>query len=260
MPLLLHPEPESALVICFGTGNTLGACSLWPLETIDGVELSTEVVKASFIFKETNHDVANDPGVRMIIEDGRNYVLGTDRRYDVITEEPPLVHTAGVVNLYSKDFYELCRQKLTDNGIMAVWLATWEFEAKMLARSFVEAFPHASIWDSMHPGEWILIGSKKPLARHREVRAARRMSRDYAALAQDFLEIGRTREAFETLESALEKIPEPANADIFAMTAALYARLGQRERARKALEKAVAIDPESPITRQVLRQFNRPGS
>ena len=34
---------------------------------------------------------------------------------------------------------------------------------RMLVRAFVDAFPHASLWDCTHPGEWLLIGSKRPL-------------------------------------------------------------------------------------------------
>jgi len=166
LPLLLHENPQSALVICFGTGNTLGAANLHRLDRLTGVELSTEVVKASHFFKETNHDVANAEGVNIAIGDGRNFLLGTDECFDIITEEPPLVHTAGVVNLYTKDFYELCAKRLTEDGIMAVWLATWEMEeqeVQMLVRAFFEAFPHVSAWDSMHLGEWILVGSKQPI-------------------------------------------------------------------------------------------------
>jgi spermidine synthase len=166
VPLLLHPRPEAAAVICFGTGNTLGAASLHPLRQLDGIELSPAVVKAAPLFAQTNHDVATNNRVRIVIEDGRSFMLATDRRYDVIAEEPPLVHTAGVVNLYSRDFYELCARRLNDDGIMAVWLATWELEPaemRMLVRAFVDAFPHASLWDCTHPGEWLLIGSKTPL-------------------------------------------------------------------------------------------------
>ena len=176
LPLLLHPRPRSAAVICFGTGNTLGAASVHPLEALDGIELSPEVVKAAPLFAATNHDVATSGRARIVIEDGRSYMLATDRRYDVITEEPPLVHTAGVVNLYSRDFYELCSRRLTDDGIMAVWLATWELETvemRMLVRAFVDAFPHASLWDCTHPGEWLLIGSKKPLRIDLDALAAR---------------------------------------------------------------------------------------
>jgi hypothetical protein len=103
-------------------------------------------------------------------------LLATDRRYDVISEEPPLVHTAGVVNLYSRDFYELCSRHLTDDGIVAVWLATWELETqemRMLVQAFVDVFPYASAWDCTHPYEWVLIGSKKPIAIDLDVLTAR---------------------------------------------------------------------------------------
>jgi hypothetical protein len=134
------------------------------LKSLDGIELSPEVVKAAHLFAKTNHDVVHNENVRLIIEDGRNYLLATNRRYDVITEEPPLVHTSGVVHLYSKDFYELCSRRLTDDGIMAVWLATWELEThelKMLVRAFVDVFPYASVWDCVHPYEWLLVGAKR---------------------------------------------------------------------------------------------------
>ena len=192
LPLLLHPRPRSAAVICFGTGNTLGAATLHPLEALDGIELSPEVVKAAPLFAKTNHDVAKSGRARIVIEDGRSYMLATDRRYDVVTEEPPLVHTAGVVNLYSRDFYELCSRRLTDDGIMAVWLATWELESaelRMLVRAFVDAFPHASLWDCTHPGEWLLIGSKKPLRIDLDKLAARMaepaVARDLARIDAD---------------------------------------------------------------------------
>jgi len=176
LPLLLHPEPESAAVVCFGTGNTLGAASRHPLAVIDGVELSPEVVKAAPLFAETNHDVLDDERVRIVIEDGRSYFLSTNRRYDVIATEPPLVHTAGVVNLYSRDFYELCARSLTDEGFMAVWLATWELEApemRMLVQAFVDVFPWTSVWDCTHDYEWLLIGSQTPPALDLDALAAR---------------------------------------------------------------------------------------
>jgi spermidine synthase len=163
LPLLLHPHPESAAVICFGTGNTLGAAAQHPLARLDGIELSRQVVAAAPFFSATNHDVVAGGRARIVIEDGRNYLLASGRRYDVITEEPPLVHTAGVVNLYSRDFYELCSRRLADDGVVAVWLATWElepFELRMLVRAFVDAFPYASVWDCTHPYEWLLIGAR----------------------------------------------------------------------------------------------------
>jgi spermidine synthase len=192
LPLLLHPAPRAAAVVCFGTGNTLGAASLHGLEVLDGIELSPEVVKAAPLFAATNHDVTRSGRARVVVEDGRNYMLATDRRYDVVTAEPPLVHTAGVVNLYSRDFYELVSRRLPEDGILAVWLATWELEApemRMLVRAFVDAFPHASLWDCTHPGEWLLLGSRTPLRVDLDALAARMQApavlRDLARIDAD---------------------------------------------------------------------------
>lgn len=208
LPLLLHPHPRSAAVICFGTGNTLGAASLHRLDTLDGIELSPEVVKAAYLFSDTNHDVARNPRVRLVIEDGRNFLLATDKRYDVISEEPPLVHTAGVVNLYSRDFYELCSRRLTDDGIVAVWLATWELETQemmMLVKAFVDVFPYASAWDCTHPYEWVLIGSKKPIGIDLDVLTARmaepRIAHDLARIEA---ELGGIRTPADLLSLHLE--------------------------------------------------------
>jgi spermidine synthase len=192
IPLLLHPRPESAAVVCFGTGNTLGAASLHPLKVLDGIELSPEVIRAAPLFAKTNHDVALNQRVRLVVEDGRNFLMATSRRYDVIIEEPPLVHTAGVVNLYSRDFYELCARRLNPEGILAVWLATWELETdelRMLLKAFVDVFPYASVWDCTHPHEWLLIGSRKPPRIDLDSLAARmaepRIARDLSSIDPD---------------------------------------------------------------------------
>jgi spermidine synthase len=390
LPLLLHPDPESCLIICFGTGNTLGAASRHELPVLDGVELSTGIIHAASIFRETNHDVGNNPDVNMIIDDGRNYLLGTPERYDVISEEPPLVQTAGVINLYTRDFYELCRDRLTSDGIVAVWLPTWsmeELEAQMLVRAFLDVFPDATAWESLHPNEWILIGTREPLQidlaalrermaqpgvaedlrkleldtpealmslylngpsylrefcgdvppatddksvvdftmprqprsnfslagevqrdvrmagvseagiltdtrvrdfeediyirrepasdlingfggfdpdsvravvdRHQQERAlqaARRSAFLLCALAQDYYQSGQAERAMKLLGSKVEALPQPVNADLFAMRAMLLMRSGSIENAQQDLETALRIDPENAIARRVVEQ------
>jgi hypothetical protein len=86
-------------------------------------------------------------------------------RYDLITLEPPPPSAAGVVNLYSPDFYNLARSRLNTNGILAQWwpLPTQNDEdSRALVRSFVDAFPYASVWTTeLH--EMLLVGSREPM-------------------------------------------------------------------------------------------------
>ena len=88
LPLLLHPEPRNILQICFGVGNSLAAVLRHPVERVDAVELSPGVLEAAPYFVSSNRDSMNDSRVNMIINDGRNFLLTSDERYDVIRLDP----------------------------------------------------------------------------------------------------------------------------------------------------------------------------
>jgi spermidine synthase len=167
LPLLVHSgEPRSALVVGFGTGITAGALLPYPgLESRVVAELLPAVLRAGRLFAG-NFGAAGDPRIEIRIADGRHELLRRDQRYDVITLEPPPPSAAGVVNLYSRDFYLLCRERLAPGGLMAQWwpLPTQNDEdSRSLVRAFLDAFPHASAWSTeLH--EALLVGSKEPLA------------------------------------------------------------------------------------------------
>lgn len=167
LPLVLHPgEPRSVLVVGFGTGITAGALLAWPgLESRTVAELLPSVVRAGGLFAG-NFDAATDSRLDVRIGDGRQELLRRTQLHDVITLEPPPPSAAGVVNLYSRDFYELCRDRLAADGIMAQWWplpAQNDEDSRSLVRAFLDVFPHASAWTTeLH--EVLLVGSRRPLA------------------------------------------------------------------------------------------------
>ncbi|WP_262138855.1 fused MFS/spermidine synthase, partial [Pseudomonas sp. Marseille-Q5117] len=166
LPLLIHNgDPRSTLVIGFGTGITAGAMLRYPgLEHRVVAELLPSVVKAAPLFKG-NFNAASDPGVDVRLRDGRQELLRSAQTYDVITLEPPPPSAAGVVNLYSRDFYQLAASRLQDQGIVAQWLPlpTQNIDdSRSLVRSFLDVFPHASLWTSEFH-EMLLVGSMKPM-------------------------------------------------------------------------------------------------
>jgi hypothetical protein len=163
--MLLHPDPNEVLHICYGSGNSVMALTRHDPERIDVVELSPHVREASEYFW-TNENVIDDPRVNLVIEDGRNFVLGTDRRYDVISLEPPNIFTAGVVNLYTQDFYELAIERLNPGGMMLQWLPTGQLSVSdrgSLIRAFTEAFPHVYLWSQLSSSSLLLLGTLEPL-------------------------------------------------------------------------------------------------
>jgi predicted membrane-bound spermidine synthase/Tfp pilus assembly protein PilF len=109
--------------------------------------------------------VLEDPRVRVIPTDGRNYILATPKFYDVITAEPSNPWIAGIANLYTREFYRVINSKIKDDGIFAQWFHNYSMspdDFRMVFRTFGEAFPHVSLW-GMKESDFLLVGSKRPL-------------------------------------------------------------------------------------------------
>ena len=163
MPYLLHPEPKSALVIGFGMGAT--ACSLVQpdMERVDVAEICSGVIKAAHIFAPWNRNVILHPKVHLYDDDGRSIVFMTNKKYDIITSNA--IHPRLSNNIYTKDFYELCRKKLTENGILCQWMTqnwlTGE-EYKALVKAFTEAMPYSYLW-YVNEYSTLIIGTMQPL-------------------------------------------------------------------------------------------------
>ncbi|QIE25324.1 fused MFS/spermidine synthase [Caballeronia sp. SBC2] len=166
LPLIIHRgTPRSALVIGLGTGITAGALLPYPgLDHRVVAELLPAVVRAAPQFKG-NYGVSTDPRVEIRLHDGRRELLRNSQRYDLITLEPPPPSAAGVVNLYSSDFYRLAASRLQPGGLVAQWLplpTQNEEDTRALIKSFVQVFPYATMWTTeLH--EMMLVGSMEPI-------------------------------------------------------------------------------------------------
>ncbi|MQA28992.1 MAG: hypothetical protein GEU82_04010 [Luteitalea sp.] len=162
LPILIHPQPKDALVISFGTGTTVGAAARHPLARIDVVDLDPGVFDLARYFEAANHRVLNDPRVRTVVNDGRNFLQVTDRRYDVITLEPMPPTFAGMVNLYSREFYALSRARLRPGGVLCQWVPFHLMslhESLAVLRTFADVFPQSSLW--VHRGSGFVIGTNR---------------------------------------------------------------------------------------------------
>ena len=166
LPALFAPQGSRALVICVGTGITLGAvASHEEIPAVDALDLSESVLRALPTFSRENADVSRDPRVRLAHDDGRHALALSQTAYGLITLEPPPPIVAGSVHLYTLDFYRECKARLLQGGVVAQWLplhAQSLASARAIARSFIEAFPEAQLWlPSIRDA--VLIGSDRPL-------------------------------------------------------------------------------------------------
>lgn len=162
-PLAVLPRVRSALIIGYGLGNTAKALtdSRDP-ETIDVVDVSPDILAmAHVVFPDPREQPLADPRVRVHVEDGRYFLQATDRRFDLITGEPPPHHLAGVANLYSREYFQLLRSRLTDGGVVTYWLHTplmSEPNAKSILRAFCDAFDDCSLWHGSG-GDFMMVGT-----------------------------------------------------------------------------------------------------
>src|SRR5215510_4808907 len=88
VPLPLHSKPRSVLVVGLGTGITLGTALLHPIEQVDAVEISPEVIEASRFFSGANGGALEDRRTRLRVVDARTWLLAGTMSYDVIVSKP----------------------------------------------------------------------------------------------------------------------------------------------------------------------------
>jgi spermidine synthase len=167
LPMLTHESgAKDALVVCFGTGTTAGSFTRYPsLESLTIVDVNPDVVEAAPLFAKSNYGVADDPRVRIVIDDGRHFLTSSTKRFDVISFEPPPPTSAGVVSLYTREFYEIIASRLAPKGILTQWIpldSQCDAHDRMLVKSVLDVFANVALFIPCgHEG--IVIASNAPL-------------------------------------------------------------------------------------------------
>lgn len=162
---MLHPGPRRALVIGLGTGSTAGWLAAVPgMERVDAVELEPAILRVAREFTSVNHGVLRNPRVRVILGDGREVLLATDERYDVIFSEPSNPYRAGIASLFTADFYQAARRRLRPGGVFLQWLQGYELDARALGIAYAtlgSVFPSVETWE-INSGDLLLVASERP--------------------------------------------------------------------------------------------------
>lgn len=164
LPFMFDRDPKQALFMCFGSGVTAGTLALSPLDSITAVEISSAVLEAVPLFSADNFDVLNKSKLHPVIDDGRNYLLTSKEKYDLITFEPMPLALAGVAAFYTREYYELCLARLADRGLVSQWVPLHSLNLEIvrsMTKTFTDVFPHYTAW--FINADLFLIGSNQPL-------------------------------------------------------------------------------------------------
>lgn len=186
LPLSLHPSPHRALLVSYGAGNTARALLDEPeLQSLTVVDVSPEILGASHMLHGAQ-DPLLDPRVRVVLEDGRHFLRTRREQFDVITGEPPPPAIAGVVNLYTREYFAALARRLAPGGLATYWLPVNQMDpdgARAVIVAFCRAFPDCTLWTGFH-FQWVLLGGRDFASRptlERFARLWRDPSRELAA-------------------------------------------------------------------------------
>lgn len=161
LPMFAKQDAKKVLGIGLGIGGTLSAIENFDEEKIDWVEINPLVVRAARdYFSDYNDHALNDSRLNLIIGDGRNYLLRSKEKYDVIVSEPSNIWVSESGPLFTKEFFELVKDHLEEGGIFSGWVPAYESneeDMKIYLNTINQVFPHVSIW--LYGGDKIILAS-----------------------------------------------------------------------------------------------------
>ncbi len=165
LPWGYNPGASTAMVVAMGGGITSGALLTHPLDTLVCVELCPAVREAAWIFEKENLRPDLDERFTLIADDGRNYLLGCGRRFDLIVCDATHPGSADSWVLYTREFYRTMLDALEPGGVAAQWVPLHQLPSTDLTRilaTWADAFPHYSVHlaGGRHA---ILVGSSSEL-------------------------------------------------------------------------------------------------
>ena len=165
-PMLFHKNPEKVMVLGLASGITAGEVLCYPVKQLDILEINDQAVKASNFFLPWNNNVLSDPRTNLIIQDGRAHLNLTREKYDVIISEPSNPWMAGLATLFTRDFFELARDRLNEDGIFIQFIHSYEMDwanFSLVGRTFAQAFENSLLIVSTPSGacsDCLLVGFK----------------------------------------------------------------------------------------------------
>ncbi len=151
LPALVHPDPQSVLVVGFGAGVTAGSFIPYPnLKRLVICEIEPLVPRVvSTWFAKENNDVVHDPRTQVYFDDARSFVLTTDEQFDVITSDPINPWVKGAASLYTLEYFQSVKRHLKPGGVVTQWVPLYESTLEAVQSelaTFFKVFPEGTVW------------------------------------------------------------------------------------------------------------------
>ena len=167
IPLCLHPSPRRVVQIGFGSGETARVGLEFGVSEYTVVEICPAIFDAGRFFEAINHGSYQDPRVRRVIMDGKNFARLSGEKFDVVMNDSTYPGSSGSSALYTVDHFRNCRERLAEGGLLSSWVPfdLRPSELRMILQSFQQVFPHTSFWMATNcvNKHALILGSLSPL-------------------------------------------------------------------------------------------------
>ncbi|MGO9257713.1 MAG: fused MFS/spermidine synthase [Bryobacteraceae bacterium] len=197
LPALIHPNPESVLIVGFGAGVTAGTFVVHPeVKRIVICEMEPLIPPvATRFFAKENYNVLHDPRVQIVYDDARHFVLTTPEKFDIITSDPIHPWVKGSATLYSKEYFELVKEHLKPGGIVTQWVPLYESDlptVKSEFATFFDVFPNGTVWGNENGGGYdtVVLGQVEPARIDVDAMEARLNKPEYEAVTRSLHDVG----------------------------------------------------------------------
>ncbi|HEY3296552.1 MAG TPA: fused MFS/spermidine synthase [bacterium] len=164
LPTLVHPNPDDALMIAFGAGMSAGACAT-NVKSLDVVDLNPDIQGIAAAYTRENLDVIHQPNFHQVVNDGRNALLVSPRKYSLIISDATNPKMFDSWTLYSQEFYKLVKERLKPDGVFCQWVVIpLPGDAiKVILNTFRSVFPHMSFWAIYGSSQVLMLGTPERL-------------------------------------------------------------------------------------------------
>ena len=175
LPVLVHEaeKPKQVLVIAFGAGITAGSVlASDQVVSLDTVDLNPDVEGINNLFTDVNGDVFHQPRFHFHNDDGRNYLVTSNKGYEVIVCDSTHPRAYDSWILYTEEFYRAVQKRLLPGGVFAQWVPVHGSMRGDLFRihlnTFRRVFPHSTLWYVYGSDQAFLLATPKPFSLNAE--------------------------------------------------------------------------------------------
>jgi len=194
-------DPKSILVIGLGTGYTAYAALYGTNANIDIAEINQAVLDASKYF--VGDSIDTNPRAKFYLNDARNYLYMTNKKYDVVTSEPSYPVSTHITPLFTKEMFQIVAKHLNKDGMYCQWVPRYimrDDDMLMMFKTFTSVFPNTYVWGSNYGANqaqdvlMIGINGNKKL--------------DVKQIAENVRKVGRDKLKFSSLDFSFYAYPD----------------------------------------------------